>query len=219
MRGQLLLEEAGGEPGPYHCVTLRLSGNNGVAEGEGGEATDLRFYDMWTWGEMRALTADELAEAAPALAEMGPEPLEPDWGGEQLAAALAGRRTAVKPTLLDQTVVAGVGNIYADESLFRAGINPRRPAKSLSAAEADRLAREIRAVLTEAVEGGGTTSDEYVDLAGAVGRYTPRVYDRGGEPCPNCGTALTRIKLGGRGTVFCGGCQPPAPAAQPGSGA
>jgi len=205
MRGQLLLEEFGSEAGPYHCVTLSLDGNNAVAG-----STVLRFYDMWTWGEMRALTEDELAEAAPGLAEMGPEPLEADWDGEVLRAALAGRRTAIKPTLLDQAVVAGVGNIYADESLFRAGIHPQRMAKSLSDVETERLARSIREVLTEAVEGGGTTSDEYVDLGGTVGRYTPRVYDRGGEPCPQCGTALTRIKLGGRGTVFCGSCQPPA---------
>ena len=124
-----------------------------------------------------------------------------------LQAALAGRRTAIKPALLDQRVVAGVGNIYADESLFRAGIRPERSAGSLTRSEVERLAEALRAVLHEAVEGGGTTSDEYVDVHGLAGRYTPRVYDRGGAPCLDCGTTLTRCRLGGRGTVYCPQCQ------------
>lgn len=176
MRGQLLLERASEEPGPYLCIRLGLAGGM-----DGAEAEELRFYDMWTWGEMRALTDDELAKV-PGLAEMGEEPLASGWNADRLLAKLKGKRGPIKPMLLDQKVVAGVGNIYADESLFRAGIDPRRPAGSLTADEAERLVREIRAVLTEATDGGGTLSDEYVDLDGAIGRYTPRVYDRGGEP-------------------------------------
>ncbi|HVK05859.1 MAG TPA: bifunctional DNA-formamidopyrimidine glycosylase/DNA-(apurinic or apyrimidinic site) lyase [Armatimonadaceae bacterium] len=204
MRGQLLLETAATPAGRYHCVTLRLD-----AEGD-AEVELLRFYDMWTWGEMRALTEEELAVAVPALEAMGPEPLEEAWGGGELAARLLGRRTAIKSTLLDQRVVAGVGNIYADESLFRARIHPERQAGTLTREEADILSASIRSVLTEAVEGHGTGSDEYTDLAGMSGGYTPKVYDRGGQPCPECGTALSRIRLGGRGTVFCGDCQPEA---------
>lgn len=195
MRGQLLLEDAAAPVGKYHCLSLAL---------EGGRA--LRFHDMWTWGEIRALTAEELA-AIEGLAAMGAEPLDPDWGGGSLAEMLAARRTPIKPTLLDQRVVAGVGNIYADESLFRAGIHPERAAGTLARSEVDRLAEAIRTVLREAVEGGGTTSEDYVDTEGVPGRYTPRVYDRGGKPCPACGTLLTRIRLGGRGTVFCTQCQ------------
>jgi formamidopyrimidine-DNA glycosylase len=203
MRGQLLMEPVAQTPSPYHCVSLGLDGDKGE---------EVRFYDMWTWGEMRALTDEELAGVA-GLAGMGAEPLDPTWDVAALSKKLTGRRGPIKPLLLDQSVVAGVGNIYADESLYRAGIDPRRAAGSLTRAETERLVREIRAVLTEAVEGGGTTSDEYVDLSGFMGRYTPRVYDRGGAPCVGCGTTLTRIKLGGRGTVFCPTCQPAAAAA------
>jgi formamidopyrimidine-DNA glycosylase len=196
MRGQLLLEEGASAPAAkYHCVSLALS--TGYV---------LRFYDMWTWGEMRALSPEELAGIA-GLSAMGREPLEPGWDGTALGAAVAGRAAAIKPALLDQRVVAGVGNIYADESLFRAGIHPERPCRSLTAPELECLAEAIRCVLREAIEGGGTTSEDYVDVAGVAGRYTPRVYDRGGFPCVSCGTALTRIRLAGRGTVFCPACQ------------
>jgi formamidopyrimidine-DNA glycosylase len=190
MRGQLRLQKANDPISPYHCVSLLL--DNGDM---------LRFYDMWTWGEMRALTAEEMAEL-PSLAGMGPEPLEAGWDGAALKARINGRRGPM-------SVVAGVGNIYADESLFRAKIHPQRSAGSLTDEEAERLAGTIRAILTEAVEGGGgKTSDEFTDLGGSAGRYLPRVYDRGGQPCGECGTTLTRIKLGGRGTTFCPTCQP-----------
>jgi formamidopyrimidine-DNA glycosylase len=199
MRGQLLLQKADETAGPYHCVSLLLDDGRAV-----------RFHDMWTWGEMRALTGDELAQV-PGLAGMGAEPLAPKWGAASLAGQLVKRSGPIKTTLLDQRVVAGVGNIYADESLFRAGIHPERSAATLTEDETARLAQTIRAVLMEAVESGGTTSDEYVDVAGRAGRYMPRVYNRGGQPCVVCATPLTRIRLGGRGTVFCARCQPPGP--------
>jgi len=162
---------------------------------------------MWTWGEMRLVTAQELA-AHPALIGMGPEPLEEAWLPSQLSAGLVRRpKTAIKAALLDQAVVAGVGNIYADESLFRAGVQPLRPAGSLSEAEIGRLHRAIRQVLGEATAGGGTMSDNYVDAEGQIGRYVPRVYDRGGQPCVSCGAALTRVRVVGRGTVYCAACQ------------
>jgi formamidopyrimidine-DNA glycosylase len=103
--------------------------------------------------------------------------------------------------------VAGVGNIYADESLFRAGVQPLRLAGSLTTLETAQLHNEIIAVLSEAVQGGGTTSDNYVDTEGQIGQYVPRVYDRGGKPCVSCGAALTRIRVTGRGTVYCASCQ------------
>ena len=179
MRGQLLMTEADTPVEKYLAAAFSL--DNG---------TELRFHDMWRWGEMRLATSEELA-MHPALIGMGPEPLSGEW----------------TPAQLDQSVVAGVGNIYADESLFRAAVHPLRPAGSLTTAEAARLHQEIVAVLTEAVAGGGTTSDNYVDAEGQVGRYTPRVYDRGGKPCVTCGSALTRIRVTGRGTVYCASCQ------------
>lgn len=200
MRGQLRVENAVSEPGLYHCVSLLLEDANRNRQ-------VLRFYDMWTWGEFRALQKSEIVTLAPSLASMGDEPLEPGWGAVSLKAKLQKRRTAIKPALLDQTVVAGIGNIYADESLFRSRIHPERPANSLTAEEIERLVDSIRVVLTSAVAGGGTTSDNYFDVAGQPGRFTPQVYERGGESCNVCGTVLSRIRLGGRGTVFCERCQ------------
>jgi formamidopyrimidine-DNA glycosylase len=202
MRGQMAVEPRGSEPGKYHCVTLA------VRDDEGADTADVRFYDAWTWGELRALYASELPDAVPALAQMGPEPLTEEWTGAELGKALAKRRMAIKPTLLDQTVVAGVGNIYADEALYRSRINPQRVASSLMPDEVERLSGAIKTILTEAVGGGGTTSDNFFDVAGDAGRYVPQVYERGGMPCHNCAGTLTRIRLAGRSAVFCEVCQP-----------
>jgi formamidopyrimidine-DNA glycosylase len=196
MRGQLLVVPAETPDGKYLATAFQI---------ENGQ--ELRFHDMWTWGELRLLTPDELVGHA-GLSAMGPEPFSEGWTPAVLRAALQKRsRAAIKAALLDQTLVAGVGNIYADESLFRSGIHSLRPAGSLSETEVTALHREIRAVLREATEGGGTTSDNYVDAEGSVGRYTPLVYDRAGKPCPSCGAILERIKVSGRGTVYCPSCQ------------
>lgn len=195
MRGSLRVHAAEEPIEPYHCLTLRLDNGD-----------ELRYHDMWTWGEIRALTGEELSKVA-GLAAMGPEPLSENWGGLELAAGVGKRRGPIKPMLLDQKTVAGVGNIYADESLFRSGIHPERSAGTLTPEEFDRLAREIRTVLTEAIDGGGSMGD-YVDAAGSAGRFEPKVYDRGGKACCNCGTRLEKIRLGGRGTAFCPTCQP-----------
>ena len=197
-----MVEPEGSEPGKYHCVTLF------VRNDDNGNVACLRFYDAWTWGEFRALYDGELVETVPALGQMGPEPLTDEWTGTVLEKALAKRRTAIKPTLLDQTVVAGVGNIYADEALYRSRIHPQRVAGTLTRAEIGRLVSAIKAILTEAVNGGGTTSDNFFDVTGDAGQYIPQVYERGGLPCHNCNTILTRIRLAGRSAVFCEVCQP-----------
>ncbi len=196
MRGQLLVVPAEAEEAKYLAAAFMF--DNGQ---------ELRFHDMWRWGEMRLLTAQELASHPPLL-EMGAEPLEPGWSPEHLSEALARRpKAAVKAALLDQTTLAGVGNIYADEALFRSRVQPARAAGSLTQKEIRALHQAIRTVLGEATVGGGTTSDNYVDAEGAVGRYKPQVYDRAGQPCLVCETPLTRIKIIGRGTVFCSQCQ------------
>lgn len=196
MRGQLLVVPAETAEAKYLAAAFTL--DNGQ---------ELRFHDMWRWGEMRLLTPQELASHPPLL-EMGAEPLEPGWTAQDLSEALARRPKAViKAALLDQTTLAGVGNIYADEALFRSHVQPTRPAGSLTAREVEALHQAIRTVLNEATHGGGTTSDNYVDAEGAVGRYEPQVYDRGGKPCTACAQPLTRIKVIGRGTVFCSQCQ------------
>jgi len=196
MRGQLLVVPAETAEAKYLVAAFTL--DNGQ---------QLRFHDMWTWGEMRMLSAPELASHPPLLL-MGAEPLDPEWTPQDLFDALARRPKAmIKAALLDQTTLAGVGNIYADEALFRSRVQPTRAAGSLTQAETDALHRAIRTVLAEATGGGGTTSDNYVDAEGTAGRYVPQVYDRGGKPCTVCAEPLTRTKVIGRGTVFCSHCQ------------
>ena len=196
MRGQLLVTPSETPEGKYLAAAFPLD-----------DGHELRFHDMWTWGEMRLVSQEELA-AHPALSVMGPEPFSEEWTPRRFLEGLARRpKTVIKTILLDQGLVAGIGNIYADESLHRAGIHPLRPAASLNEAETERLHREIRAVLSEATDGGGTMSDDYVDVEGRVGRYSPRVYDRNGQTCLSCGHPLTKIRVTGRGTVFCASCQ------------
>ncbi len=196
MRGQLLVAASETPEQKYLAAVFPLDDGN-----------ELRFHDMWTWGEMRLVSREELA-AHPALRGMGPEPFSEEWTPRRFSEGLAKRpKTAIKAILLDQGLVAGVGNIYADESLYRAGVHPLRSSDSLTEAETERLHREIQAVLREATDGGGTTSDNYVDAEGQIGRYTPRVYDRGGRPCLSCGQTLTKIRVTGRGTVYCASCQ------------
>lgn len=174
------------------------------------DGSQFRFYDIWGWGEMRLVPdrEEEIARWVPALSTMGPEPLSDEFTADRLREA-AGRhaKTSIKACLLNQDVVAGIGNIYADESLHRAGIDPSRRAGSLNPDEWRRLRQEIRAVLTEAVEGSGTVSDNFFDTKGEPGRYVPRVYDRAGKPCLVCGTTLVGSKITGRSTVSCPKCQ------------
>ena len=209
MRGQLRVDTTEtvtteAQPPKYLCVTVDLDGGN--APNDTGMV--LRFLDAWTWGEMRALTPDELEDAVPSLQSMGHEPLAGGpWSAGDLQKKLQKRTGAIKSLLLDQKVVAGVGNIYADESLFRAGIHPERAGSSLDADEAARLFQTVQMVLDEAVERGGTTSEEFGDTKGRAGRFVPQVYDKSGEPCAACGQPLVKIRLGGRGTTFCAACQ------------
>jgi formamidopyrimidine-DNA glycosylase len=191
MRGSVLLKRADEALGRYGAMSVAL--DNGVA---------LHYEDMWAWGEWRALAQEQ----ASLLAELGDEPLEASWDAGEFARKLSHKRVAIKTVLLDQKIVAGVGNIYADEALFRARLAPTRVAASLTEKESEFLAEMIREVLTEAVALGGTQGD-YVNLYGQQGRYVPRVYDREGEACPRCTEPLEKIKLGGRGTTFCPACQ------------
>ena len=201
MRGQMrvgLASELGEDK--YLCARMLLD-----------DGREWRFVDIWTWGELRLMPVglESIAEYVPALATMGPEPLTDEFSPStfRVAAGRGGGRP-VKSFLLDQNVVAGVGNIYADESLHRAGINPMRRVSDITNAEWDRLHVQVRAVIGEAVEGRGTTSENFVDVGGKAGEYIPSVYGRHGENCGCCGTVLQRTIIGGRGTVYCAGCQP-----------
>jgi len=139
-----------------------------------------------------------LAKGTTPFAELGPDPSSDDFV-DALAAALARRRIAIKPALLDQRVAAGVGNIYAAEALWEARIDPRTPAKSLTRAQVEELAAAIRVVLDRGRAGGRRYRD---------GAPSLRVYDREGEPCPRCETPIERIVQAGRSTCFCPRCQP-----------
>jgi formamidopyrimidine-DNA glycosylase len=151
-----------------------------------------------------------VADPAQVVGQLGPEPLDWTFTVEELAERLRGRRGAIKAVLLDQTVVAGLGNIYADEALFLAGIHPLRSAAGLAADEIARLHAAIRLVLREAIGNRGTTLRDYRPPYGQAGQHQEhlRVYRQAGQPCPTCGTPIRRIRVGQRSTHFCPCCQP-----------
>jgi len=169
---------------------------------------ELRFHDPRRFGLCLWLAGDPLEH--PLLRGLGPEPLEAAFDGESLRAGLEGRKAAVKALLLDGRIVAGVGNIYASEALFRAGLRPSRPGRSLTRAECARLADSVRHVLAQAVAAGGTSLRDYVNGQGELGAFEIQLqaYGRGGEACPKgCGGKIREKRIGQRNTFWCGNCQ------------
>ncbi|SDT06386.1 DNA-(apurinic or apyrimidinic site) lyase [Halopseudomonas xinjiangensis] len=166
----------------------------------------LRYTDPRRFGAMLWST-DPLNH--PLLASLGPEPLSDDFVGERLFRLSRGRSMAVKPFIMDNMVVVGVGNIYATEALFAAGIDPRREAGRISRARYDRLAEEIRRVLAYAIERGGTTLRDFIGGDGQPGYFQQELfaYGRGGQLCKVCGATLSEVRLGQRSSVFCRRCQ------------
>jgi len=162
------------------------------------------FNDQRLFAELRLL--DDW-RSLKFLQELGPEPF--DLNPEEFKSMLASKKTKIKPLLLDQTFISGIGNLYAAEALFRARIHPARSAASLSDKEKNLLFKEIRDTLSEAIKYKGSSVDQYVQLSGVPGDYARyhRVYDREGKPCLVCKTPIKRIALGGRGTYFCPKCQ------------
>jgi formamidopyrimidine-DNA glycosylase len=176
------------------------------AEGD----VSVRFNDARRFGLMDLTTAAGLARHK-LLAGLGPEPLGPEFNGRVLAKALAGKRTPIKAALLDQKVVAGIGNIYASEALFRAGISPKRLAHTVQGERANKLARMVRAVLNEAVAAGGSSLRDYVQTDGELGYFQHRwrVYEREGLRCRGCDCnpeatgGIRRIVQSGRASFYC----------------
>jgi formamidopyrimidine-DNA glycosylase len=199
MSGNLTFAAAGVEV-PYTRVRLLL-----------GDGRQLAYSDPRKFGRLMLLRGEELAEAFAAL---GPEPLDPAFTPEALAARLANRPRAIKALLLDQSVVAGLGNIYTDEALFRAGVHPLRPAGSLTPDEVAALHTGIQGALRTGIEHGGTTFGRHRDVYDEAGSNLEHVevYQRTGQPCVRCGTPVERIVVAQRGTHFCPHCQP-APSA------
>lgn len=167
----------------------------------------LRFNDSRRFGAI--LWSKDDPSAHQLLKDLGPEPLEAGFTADYLAERAKGRKVAVKPFLMDAKVVVGVGNIYASEALFRAGIDPRRPAGKVSRAAFARLAAAVREVLAEAIEAGGTTIRDFANSNGEPGyfRISLRVYGRGGEACFSCAARIALVRLGQRSTYFCPKCQ------------
>ena len=167
----------------------------------------LRFHDPRRFGCF-LWTADDPGKH-PLLAGLGPEPMEGNFDGKYLHDKARGRSTAVKVFLMDSHVVVGVGNIYANEALFRAGIAPRRAVGRISAPHWERLAEAVRAVLRASIEQGGTTLRDFVNERGNPGYFqqTLQVYDRAGQPCRVCGTEIRRARLGQRASYWCSRCQ------------
>ncbi len=165
---------------------------------------ELHYWDQRRFGYLELGVAEDVTGLS-----LGPEPVDVNFDTGTLARILEGRRAPVKSVLLDQHRLAGVGNIYADESLWRSGILPFRAAGSLTGQEIEVLARALREVLKEAIARRGTTFSDYRDGEGRPGDFGSRlsVYGRVGEPCPRCGTAIERTKVAGRGTYFCPRCQ------------
>jgi len=167
----------------------------------------LRFNDPRRFGSLHFITGDPLTH--PLLARLAPEPFDAEFNPEYLWRITRRRRTAIKSVLMNSRLVVGVGNIYANEALYRARIRPRRQARSLSREETRRLAAAIRRVLRQAIKVGGTTLRDYVGADGNPGEFRQKlyVYERAGSPCRNCGTAVRGLTQGQRSTYYCPHCQ------------
>lgn len=197
MSGQWVIHDGqpAAPPGPHDHVEIVLD-----------DGTTLVYRDVRRFGLMTLTPRDELAEH-PLLRDLGPEPLGNGFNGPSLSAALRGRKSPIKAALLDQSTVAGLGNIYVCEALFRAGISPRRLATSVAGARAERLVPAIKAILNEAIDAGGSTLRDYVQASGELGYFQHQfsVYGREGESCADCdcGGVIKRIVQSGRSTFFC----------------
>lgn len=175
-----------------------------------GDKQELRFEDQRTFGRIWWAPPQMSPESVvPGLARLGPEPFAGDFSVSYLKAALKNSRRAIKTALLDQTLVAGIGNIYADEALFLSGIRPTVRAGKLRRQHLQRLHEAIQAVLSKSIESGGTTFSDYRDIYGVNGNYAgvAWVYGRTGEPCRKCQRPIQRLVLVGRSAHYCPHCQ------------
>lgn len=173
------------------------------------DGAHLIFRDPRRFGRVESFRGE--VDLHPLLARLGPEPLSRAFNGATLAAALRGRAASVKTVLMDGKAVAGIGNIYAGEALFRCGAHPQTPAGALNAKQCEKLAREIKAVLREAIRAGGSTIRDFVNGEGEPGWFQMKwkVYGRENLPCRKCGAAIRRMVLAQRSSFFCPRCQPP----------
>ncbi len=174
------------------------------------DGTVVRFNDARRFGVMDLIAADK-TEAHPLIKGIGPEPLDASFDGAALAARLKGKAAPIKAALLDQRVVAGIGNIYASEALFRAGISPTRKSGTIQGERADKLMAAVKAVLNEAIKAGGSSLRDHRQTSGELGyfQHSFKVYGKDGKPCPVCRskTGIRHLVQSGRSTFYCAKCQ------------
>ncbi len=197
-------------PGAFHHQVPHKEKHDHVVfqlQGPNGQAA-VTYNDARRFGYMDLVATHDLDQSN-HFARMGPEPLGNHFSASSLSDALKGKKTPIKQALLDQRVVAGLGNIYVCEALFRAGISPKRQAYTISGKRAERLAPIIRAVLNEAIAAGGSTLRDFADASGELGYFQHRfqVYDREGAECVTCQTPIKRLVQSGRSTFYCSKCQ------------
>ena len=208
MSGQMLFAEAGA-PDPIH---LRIRVVLGGVDGKAGN--ELRFVDQRTFGGWHLddyVVVDGVA-LPESVAHIAPDPFEPVYDQQAVVATLRRKNTEIKRALLDQTVVSGVGNIYADEALWRAGLHGRRRTRGIPSAQLSALLDEVTAVMADAIRVGGTSFDDlYVNVNGESGYFerSLNAYGRAGEPCGRCGTPIVREQFMNRSSHFCPTCQKP----------
>jgi formamidopyrimidine-DNA glycosylase len=199
MTGQLLWVNQS-EPLPKHArVRLFFAGNQ-----------ELRFVDQRTFGQMWYVPSQtEVSSTVTGLKLLGPEPFSDEFTTEYLARKLHRRARPIKTALLDQSLVAGLGNIYADETLFLSGVMPTTLCADLTREQIDRIHTAIIQVLQQAIASGGTTFSNFLNVQGVNGNYggVAWVYNRAGQPCRTCSTPIEKIKLAGRSTHYCPACQ------------
>ena len=217
-KGKYLLLEL--DSGDTVVVHLRMTGRFQVEDSLEHEPRYVRalftiegckllfLVDVRRLGEMFIIDRDE-AETCKRLSRLGPDPLSDAFTVDVLRQRLSSRSSSIKQVLMNQQVIAGVGNIYAQESLHRAGIHPERRASQLDAGELARVHQSLRHVLMDALSCGGSSINTYRTPSGDVGQFAERfaVYGRAGKSCPRCGGTIQRRKIGGRGTYFCQTCQ------------
>jgi len=170
------------------------------------DQSQLFFNDLRKFGYLKLVSQEELLKIKQRY---GIEPLTENFTKSSFIKALERRKKNIKAVLLDQMIISGLGNIYADETLFAAGIRPQRLASSLKNSELDLLYKQIQVIIKKAIERRGTTFSTYVDGSGKKGNFTSllKVYGRGGKPCSKCGQAIKKVKFAGRGTHYCQNCQ------------
>lgn len=202
MSGQLLWVKSAKEPTEKHTHVV-VSFGSGVGE--------LRFVDPRTFGELFVTAGEQLEQAIPELAHLGFDPLDQVMSWPRFRELLIGHKTKLKPLLMDQRFIAGIGNIYSDEILFAAGLRWDRTPDTLTPQEVRRLYRAMVETLGDAIRhrGSSLADEQYRDLFGEVGGFQSQhnVYDRDGEPCRRCRTAIVRLKVAGRSSFMCPRCQ------------